>query len=206
MNNCSLSRVCKEGYSYHLGSVEIRPVDFVDADPNSDEVSAKFSNRIVKQIIYEKCLTPSSKKCELLKVNSKCRDGRIAINSKNLKSVDVARYPVDQFNSNYLDFYKKRVGRAKGSTFELTALFREVKFGNRQIENTLILYQSVFLPQLIHNCESWSNMTDKDYLALQSAQLLYLLNVMEVPRGTPIAALYLELEILPIRSETEDSF
>ena len=46
LNNCSLDRVCKEGYSYHLGSVEIRPMEFADdiADPNSDEVSAKFSN------------------------------------------------------------------------------------------------------------------------------------------------------------------
>ena len=46
-------------------------------------------------------------------------------------------------------------------------------------------------------------MTDKDYQALQSAQLLYLWNVMEVPRGTSIAALYLELGILPIQFETE---
>ena len=65
----------------------------------------------------------------------------------------------------------------------------------------LILYQSVFLPRLIYNCESWSNMTDKDYQALQSAQLLYLRNVVEVPRGTPIAALYLELGIMPIKFE-----
>ena len=46
-------------------------------------------------------------------------------------------------------------------------------------------------------------MTDKDYQALQSAQLLYLWNVMEVLRGTSIAALYLELGILPIQFETE---
>ena len=43
-------------------------MEFVDdiADPNSDEVSAKFSNRIVEQIQYEKRLTLSSEKCELL--------------------------------------------------------------------------------------------------------------------------------------------
>ena len=54
-------------------------------------------------------------------------------------------------------------GRAKGSTFELIALCKEVKFGTRQVENMLILYQSVFLPRLIYNCEPWSNMTPKDY-------------------------------------------
>ena len=46
-------------------------------------------------------------------------------------------------------------------------------------------------------------MSDKDYQALQSAQLLYLRDVMEVPSGTPIAALYLELGILPILFKIE---
>ena len=52
LNNCSLDRVCKEGYSYHLVPVKIKPMEFVDdiADPNNNEVSAKFSNKIVEQI------------------------------------------------------------------------------------------------------------------------------------------------------------
>ena len=181
---------------------------FVDdiADPNSDEVSAKFSNKVVEQIQYEKCLTLSPEKCELLKVNSRRRHSSITVNGENMKSVGVAWYLGDQFNykGNYVDLCKERVGRLKGSTFELIALCREIKFGTRQIENMPILYQSVFLSRLIYNCESWSNMTDKDYQALQSAQLLYLWNVMEVPRGTPIAALYLELGILPIQFEIEE--
>ena len=150
-------------------------------------------------------LTLSSEKCELLKVNSRCKHGSITVNGENIKSVGVARYLEDQFNSkgDYVDLCKERVGRAKGSTFELIALCREVKFGTLQMESMLILYESVFLPRLIYNCESWSNMTDKDYQALQSAQLLYLRNVVEVPRGTPIAALYLELGILPIKFEIE---
>ena len=82
----------------------------------------------------------------------------------------------------------------------LIALSREVKFDTRQIENMLILYQSVFLPRL---CESWSNMTPKDYKVLQSAQLQYLRNVMEVSRTTSTVALFLELGILPIRFEIE---
>ena len=140
----------KEGYSYHLGSVEIRPMEFADdiADPNNDELSAKFSNKIVEQIQYEKRLTLSSEKCELLKVNSRCKHGTITVNGENIKSVGVARYLGDQFNSkgDYVDLCKERVRRAKGSTFELIALCREVRSGTRQMENMLILYQSVFLP------------------------------------------------------------
>ena len=97
---------------------------------------------------------------------------------------------------------KDGVDKAKGSTFELIALCKEVKFGKQQIENMLILCQSVFLPRLIHNCESLSNMTPKEK-AFQSVQLLYLQNVMEVQRATPTVALFLELGILPIRFEIE---
>ena len=43
-------------------------------------------------------------------------------------------------------------------------------------------------------------MTDKDYHALQSAQLRYL---RECDGDTPIAALYLELGILAIQFEVE---
>ena len=46
-------------------------------------------------------------------------------------------------------------------------------------------------------------MTPKDYKVLQSAQLLYLRNVMEVSRATPTVELFLELRILPIRFEIE---
>ena len=207
LNNCSLDRVCKESLGYHIGSVEIKSMEFVDdiADPNSDEISAKFSNRIVEQIQFEKRLTLSAEKCELLKINSKCNGENLTVNNEKIKLVNVAKYLGDSFNSkgSYADLCKERVDRARGSTHELLALCREVTFGTQQIETMLILYQSIFLPRLIYNCESWSNLKTKDYQALQSVQLSYLRSVMEVPGLTPIAALFLELSVLPIKFEIE---
>ena len=106
-------------------------------------------------------------------------------------------YLDDKFNSkgNYTDLCKDRVDRAKGSTFELIALCREVKFSTRQIENVLMLYQSVFLPRLIYNSESWSNITPIDYKTLQSAQLPYLCNIMEVSKVTATVVFFFELGI-----------
>ena len=152
--NVSLDRVCKES-GHHLRSVEIRSLEFVDdiADPNSDRNSAPASNIIIEQIQHDKRISFSFEKCEF---------------GENIKTVDTAKYLGDQFNSkgNYTDLCKDSANNAKGSPFELIALCKEVKFGTHQIENMLILYQSVFLPRLIHNCESWSNITAKD---LQSA-------------------------------------
>ena len=172
LNNISLDRVCKDSYSHHLGSVEIRSLEFADdiADHNSDKNSALTSNRIIEQIQHEKRIFFSFEKCELLKLNSKfiLIQGNIMVNGENIKAVEAVRYSGDKFNSkgNYTDLCKDKVDRAKSSTFELIALCREVKFGTGQIENMLMLYQSVFLPRLIYNCESWSNMTPKDYKVL----------------------------------------
>ena len=49
----------QKNLGYHIGSVEIKSVESVDdiADPNSDKISVKFSNRIVEQIHFEKQLT-----------------------------------------------------------------------------------------------------------------------------------------------------
>ena len=59
------------------------------------------------------------------------------------------------------------------------------------------------MPRLVYNCEAWSNLIPKDYLTLLTSQLTYLRNVLEVSKATPIAAMYLELGILPVRYEIE---
>ena len=140
-----------------------------------------------------------------MKINSKCNGENFTVNNEKIKLVKVAKYLGDSFNSrgSYADLCKDRVDRERGSTHELLALCREVTFGTQQIETMLILYQSIFLPRLIYNCESSSNLRTKDYQALQAAQLSYLRSVMEVPGSTPIAALFLELSVLPIKFETE---
>ena len=120
LNNCSLDRVCKESLGYHIGSVKIKSMEFVDdiADPNNDEISAKFSNRIVEQIQFEKRLTLSAEKYELLKINSKCNGENLTVNNEKIKLVNVAKYLGDSFNSkgSYAGLCKDRVDRARGST------------------------------------------------------------------------------------------
>ena len=87
--------------------------------------------------------------------------------------VEFARYLGDYFNTSgdNTTLYKECCLRAKGSTVELIALCKEIKFGKRQIENMLVLYKAVFLPQLIYDCEAWSNLCKDDYMMLQNSQL-----------------------------------
>ena len=67
----------------------------------------------------------------------------------------------------------------------------------------ILLYFSVFLPRLIYSSETWSCLSKKDFLTLQNARLCFLRRVLEVPKSTPVATLYLELCVLPIQFEIE---
>ena len=96
---------------------------------------------------------------------------------------------------------KDRLGKAVDTTNEIISLCKEVNFGKNQIYNMLLLYRSIFIPRLIYNCETWTNITSKDYAFLRKSQLSFLKRASELPRSVPTAALYLELGILPIKCE-----
>ena len=118
---------------------------------------------------------------------------------------DSFRYLGDIFSSkgDNTSMIEERIKRSVGSIIELFSLRKEVQFGDSQINKMLLLYQSIFLPRLIYNCEAWSNISENDYKQLQNAQLSFLRRVMEVPKSTPVAATFLEFAILPIRYEIE---
>ena len=143
-----------ESHGYFLGSVEIKPIEFLDdiTDPNEGQLSAQMkNNKIIEHIQREKRLMFSEEKCELLKVNSKAGDATIQVNGKSVKTVRVVRCLGDHFNfkGNNKDLCKERVKKAKGTIIDIMTLFKEICFGIKQIECMLILYRSMFLPRLI---------------------------------------------------------
>ena len=90
------------------------------------------------------------------------------------------KYLVDPFNSKADDvaLCKDRVDKSVGSIIEIISLCKKTNFGKHQIFSMMVMYQSVFLPNLIYNCESWSNLTQKDISNLQGAQLNFVRRVI----------------------------
>ena len=139
-------------------------MEFVDdlADPNRDKQSALASNAVLQAIQHEKRLTFSAKKCELLKINSKggtC----LKVNGGSMKQADVACHLGDHFNrqGSNSDLCKERATKAEGTIIKLCSLCKGINMENKQIESMLLLYKTVFIPRLIYNCETWSNLTPK---------------------------------------------
>ena len=115
------------------------------------------------------------------------------------------RYLGDEFDSkgSYSVLCKTRAKTSMGTTTDLISLCKEVKFGKEQIPNMILLYYSVFLPRLRYNAEAWSSLTEANIQYLHKAQLHYLRRVMEISESTPTAALFLDLDMLPIQYEIE---
>ena len=76
-----------------------------------------------------------------------------------------------------------------GSSNEIISICKESILENTQISDMILLYHTVFVPRLIYNCESWSNLSSENYALLQKSQLTFLRRVMELPRSVPADAL-----------------
>ena len=208
LNNCSIDKFSKEGCPYFYGKTEIKSSEFVDdiADINDQHPAALLSNKIIQNVQDQKRLTFAAEKFEMLKINPTKTDSQasISINGETVKSVSCARYLGDHFNvkGDNQKLCAERCSRAKGTVIELIEIC-EMVCGRKQIEVMLLLSRSAFLPRLLYNCKAWSNLSKNYIKSLQASQLSYLRCVMEVPKSTPVAALYLELGILPVKYEIE---
>ena len=131
----------------------------------------------------------------------------LTVYGEPMKVDETFKYLGDTFNSkgDNVALCKQRVDKSVESIIEIISLCKETNFGKHQIFSLMVMHQSVFLPRLIYNCESWSNLTHKDISNLQGTQLNFLRRVMEVPKSTPTAALFLELGILLIQYEIKRS-
>ena len=147
----------------------------------------------------------SAKKCELLAIGSDDAGYTLDVNGRTIKHVLSVKYLGDIVNAqgSNVDMIKSRVDRCHGSVAKLISICKEAHFGQQQIEMMFLLYKAMFSPRMIHNCESWSKMTGRYIAEMQSGQLHYLRSVTEVPKSTPIAAVYLEFGVLPIQYEVE---
>ena len=146
------------------------------ADLNSGSENAANSNKIIVGIQERKRLTFAAEKCRILKINSFDFSNTVCVKGEDLKVVTQFKYLGDVLNSrgDNSEMIKDRVGKDVGTTNEIISLCKEVNFGKNQIANMLLLYRLIFIPRFIYNCETWTNITLKDYASLRKSQLSFL--------------------------------
>ena len=85
---------------------------------------------MIENTHYEKRLTFSSKKCELLRVGLKTLGESIYVNSKSVTNSDCTKYLGDYVNSNgsNSDLIDARVKKDQGSVIELILFVKRLSF------------------------------------------------------------------------------
>ena len=91
--------------------------------------------------------------------------------------------------------------KGNGKLVAAFAMVDEVTFGVHTFPTQILVYHSIFLPTLLYNCQSWSNITVNEITKLTTVQLKFLKRILKVPTSTPNAFVFLELGILPIAYE-----
>ena len=186
LTDCSFDEVCAHSNSYQYGTVEIKLLEFVDdiADANSGSSQVIASHKIITDIIERKRLKLSLDKFKLLRINGGKSDiNSLTVYGEPMNVEETFKYLGDTFNSkgNNVALCKHGVDKSIIQIPNYINVCKETNFGKHQIFSMMVMYQSVFLPRLIYNCESWYNLTHKDISNLQGAQLNFLRRVMEVP-------------------------
>ena len=154
-------------FGHNMSTVEIRAMEFVDdlADPNNGYFEVLKSNQTTSSIQKRKRLTFSAEKCKILKINSTDNS-----NSLFLSGIKLEADP--QFSSVQfrLILCEDRAQKATDSSNEIISLCKESILGNTQIFTMILSYHTVFIPRLIYNCESWSNLSSENYAVLHKSQ------------------------------------
>ena len=95
----------------------------------------------------------------------------------------------------------ERERKARVKIITIFATVDEITFGAYQLSALLLLYNSFYIPTMIYNCQSWTNLIAKDLTRLSTLQMRYLKKMLRVPQSTSNSFVLLELGLLPIEHE-----
>ena len=129
----------------------------------------------------------------------------LEIDGHILKQENKAKYVGDFFNKQgtNADLIEDRIKKGKGKMISLLALCEESGLGRYTVQSMILLYNRMFIPTLISNCQGWSHITKSNFISLERLQLKFLKLILWLPMSTPNAFIFLEYGILPLEHEIQ---
>ena len=206
--SATTAEYCEKNKGICLGNATIASLAFVDdiADLSTTFQDAIESHKNALTFASKKKLQLAPEKCYIMLLNNANKTGKVPkleIDGGVVKEVQSTVYLGDVFNSkgNNDDLMKDRVKRGTTTTVSIQSYLRETSLGCHTLSAHLLLHNSILLPSMIFNSESWSNITDKNMKTITTTQLRYLKKMMGVRQAVSNAFTYLELGVLPIKYE-----
>ena len=208
-NICSVStgEICDQDFGAPIGLLSLRPLAFVDdilkLNTKTDDVRSSHAHTLSFSKL--KKLDLNEPKCCGLTVGGKKNTNfpELYINDILVQIVKSAKYLGDIINNknNNEDMLIERGNKAIGKLISIFAAVNEVTLGAFLYNALLLMYHSYYLAAIIFNCQSWTNISNKDITKLQTLQLKYLKKMIRVPQATANCFVFLETGILPIEHE-----
>ena len=93
---------------------------------------------------------------------------------------------------------ESRRAKASGAVKQILSILEEICFGPFYFEIAMVLRNSLLVSSLLTNSEAWYGLTKHDVDTLESADLLLLRRIFEVPFSCPKEMFYLETGCLPL--------
>ena len=190
-----------------IGSYTIKSLAFVDdiMGINTTIDDVHHSHDTICFFSSKKKMPLNETKCNILTINNKSPHAVpvLMVNGKQMVHADKIKYLGDIFNKNGSnhDLIEDRINKGKRCIINTICECRAVTNGCKEIQTLILMYKTLFIPTLIYNSEAWSNLTNNEAARLQRIQLNFLKRILQVPKSTPNAIVYLELGIIPIANE-----
>ena len=94
---------------------------------------------------------------------------------------------------------ERRKAKGYGIVNDILTIVNEIPLSHWRIQAGLLLRQAVLVNGTLFNSEAWHNITSKDMVALEKVDEALLRGLLVAHSKTPIEALYLETNSIPIR-------
>ena len=206
MCSASTAEYCNNNKGVCIGTAFIASLAYIDdiADVNSSCEDAEKSHANAELFAKKKKLGYSVEKCKTMIVNKKKadQDPNLFIKGEKIDVVSLIKYLGDIFNSkgNNADLKDDRLKRATATMVSIEAFMRDTSLGMYTICVYLILHCAIFLPSVLFNSQTWTNISGKDLCKLKVSQQRFLQKVVGV-KQVANSFLFLELGVLPIKYE-----
>ena len=142
------------------------------------------------------------KKTQMMTLRAKKGNGnKIQINKQEMTECTEYKYLGDHLNekNNYKTTIEKRTRQANIDNMETMAITREMNIPEREIQIRLKLLQTITIPKIYFNSETWTNLTKCEIEKIDNIVSSSLKKLIGLPRTTPTLGLYAETGIAPAR-------
>ena len=185
---------------YYKNLVGIPPLQMVDDIMAIQRCSTKSLevNTMVNTFMNLEKLSLSKTKCHNIHIgNNKAECPELKVDGAKMENSDQEVYLWDIFDKSARDKpnLERRKSKGYGAVNNILAITSEVPLAHWKIQAGLSLRQD----GILYNSEAWHSIEDKDLIPFEKADELLLRGLLNAHPKTPLEALYLETNSLPIR-------